>query len=352
MEADIRQAFENAYEIKTSKIFQNKDGYILDCSGRQYVLSSSKEPIQKAIYTYAAQQHLWEKRFTKSDRFLLTAEGVPFTLINGIYFTAAPYMTGKECNIDRYDDLAEAAAMLAEMHAAARGFTKSRAVSLMRPGIQRAAADALLPQSILAVPAENWVRTEIGQTINTFYRRTEELKRFRRIARRNKNRFDYAYLSVADYYCGMAEDIYHALLASPYQRLAAQFAQEGCLCHCDYTGHNIVHTNRGTFLTGFENCCIELPVYDISNFLRRRMRKCGWSIPDAQYILDHYNAVRAISDDEYQVLKLLIQFPQKLWRIVNKYYNSKRAWCEKNCLEKLEEIQCEREPLADFIAGL
>jgi spore coat protein I len=64
--------------------------------------------------------------------------------------------------------------------------------------------------------------------------------------------------------------------------------------------------------------------------------------------VEEYDKVNTVTDDEKEILKLLLQFPQKLWRIVNKYFNSRRSWCEKNCLAKLQEVKSEKEPLSDF----
>jgi hypothetical protein len=36
-------------------------------------------------------------------------------------------------------------------------------------------------------------------------------------------------------------------------------------------------------------------------------------------------------------MKLILQFPQKFWRVGNRYYNSKRSWAERVFTEKLEE---------------
>ena len=94
---------------------------------------------------------------------------------------------------------------------------------------------------------------------------------------------------------------------------------------------------------------IELPVYDVANLLRRRLRKGNWSHDEAFFVLEEYNKHRVLSKDEICVLKILLQFPQKLWRIVNKYYNSKRGRYEKTGLTKLAEIAQEREPLAEFV---
>ena len=123
----------------------------------------------------------------------------------------------------------------------------------------------------------------------------------------------------------------------------------GYICHKDYTAHNLVAGPESGFIQNFDLCGIELPVYDVSNFLRRKLRKSNWAVQDATFILEKYSAHRPLSYDDLQMLRLLIMYPQKLWRIINKYYNSKKSWCEKGCLEKLREIADEREPFEQIL---
>ena len=40
------------------------------------------------------------------------------------------------------------------------------------------------------------------------------------------------------------------------------------------------------------------------------MRKCNWNIDEAKVILHEYCSVEPIDDDEFLILKLMLQFPQ------------------------------------------
>ncbi len=363
MVLDSKELLEDAYEIQIERITQMRDFYIIEVAGarKQLRLKQLTFPPEKILFTHAAQQHLTQNRFRRVETFFTTQQSLPFTKIGGAYYTLSAALPGRECNFDNFTDLATASRLLAELHRASKGFTSEKASKMILPGMQvmeeeRFAAEegreeGSEPPPITENLVQRWIRCDIGQIPSIFCRRQEELKRFRRLAKKNRGRFDYAFLSIADYYCDLAERVYYELLASPYDRLVEQYRKEGCLCHRDYTGHNILTGIRSDYVVNFDCCSIELPVYDIANFLRRRMRKCSWSVPDAQYLMDHYNAVRPISQEEYVVLKLLLQFPQKLWRIVNKYYNTRKTWCEKSCLEKLQEIMEEKELLGQFIGG-
>ena len=69
-------------------------------------------------------------------------------------------------------------------------------------------------------------------------------------------------------------------------------------------------------------------------------------------MIDAYGTERMITREDAEILQLILAFPQKLWRVVNKYYNSRKTWCEKSCLMKLEEIQTEQPALDSFLESL
>lgn len=55
-----------------------------------------------------------------------------------------------------------------------------------------------------------------------------------------------------------------------------------------------------------------MKVYDLANFIRRKMRKCDWEIDKAKMIIDGYCSVEHISNEEFIVMKLILQFPEIL----------------------------------------
>jgi hypothetical protein len=45
----------------------------------------------------------------------------------------------------------------------------------------------------------------------------------------------------------------------------------------------------------------------------------------------------------------MLQFPQKFWRVINRYYNSKRHWAQKNFTIMLEDVIKEKDAHVDFM---
>jgi spore coat protein I len=82
------------------------------------------------------------------------------------------------------------------------------------------------------------------------------------------------------------------------------------------------------------------------------MRKCNWDIDETNRILDTYDKIYPISRDELELLKIIINFPEKLCKTINRYYNSKKSKAKSGYLVKLQELVDETEPFEQYIKQL
>lgn len=337
MSVSIEDYLEDLYPIKILEKRRVRDQIFITakCSGTtdtSFVLRPSELSAERLLFIHTALLHLASNGFAATDICVETKEGLPFFSTDDNIYTLTPLFSEGGYSFDNRNELGAAARLLAAMHLSGNGFTEEKAHRDL---------------SVYALPYT--VKCCLGDTPTTFSRRLAELKRFRRVASKGGGLFDYTYLTVADYYCSLGDTLLKELSASPYEKLVSESRISGCFCHRDFTGHNTAKRPPIGVICNFENASIELPVYDVANLIRRRLRKCGWQAEDAEYILQNYNAVRPISPEEMSVLKILLQFPQKLWRVVNKYYNSKRGRHEKSSLSKLQEIINEKEPMSRFV---
>jgi spore coat protein I len=327
---------EGTYPIKITALKKISSGLLIsarsDNRTQNYLPQATELSAERLLFIHTGILHLNKNGFPNAQAYMETKTGLPFAQTENENFTMSIYHPENGFSFDNRSELSAAARLLAQMHLAGRGFTEEAARnSLEKYG---------LPYT---------VKCSLGNTPETFARRLGELKRFRKIAAKGNGDFDYGYLNIADYYCQLGDTLLSQLESSPYAVMVEEGRRAGCLCHRDFTGHNTVKCDPLPLITNFENMSIELPVYDVANLLRRRLRKCNWDLEEAFFVLEEYSKQRPLSSGEICVLKILLQFPQKLWRIVNKYYNSKRGRYEKTGLAKLAEITQEREPMSEFI---
>jgi len=299
------------YGIDVKNIVPVKDAYILYTSKDRKMLRKSFSFSERILFVHGAKEHLYNNNFNNIDRYVCTLDGEPYFSFEGYNFVITDMPEGRECDFNNREDIIRSSGMLAELHKASKGYIPVSGAS---------------------------VQDELGKLPIYFNKRLTELRKLRKTAKRGRSAFDHLFLEYFDYYYKMGEDVINRISGSCYNRLVDEARAKRSFCHHDYTHSNIVFNNAGVLIINFEYCCYELKIYDIANFLRRKMRKCCWCINEARVIIDEYRSVESINDDEFYIMKLLLQFPQKFWRVANRFYNSKRSWSERSFVARLQEV--------------
>lgn len=343
MDESIQQIIQEFYGVELSDVTQNYKGvqFTLQSQPEQrYIFKPAGQLVHRIVFTYACMQYLAEHHFTQTQRYLLTREGLPYVMVGNVPYVAVPVYKGKECSIESLEDVWAAARVLAEFHRASVGFTHRCALEI--------AGRYTSPE----FQGQPYARVDAGKMSGIFTKRCNELERFGRAARKSVQPFDCAYLKIAEENIRRARKVCETLSSGVYEQVVGACMEKGGICHKDFTAHNVLLCGGRAIVLNLEECSIDLPVCDLANLIKRRMRKCGWKIEDANRILAAYESVRPLTPEEKILLHAILAFPQKLWRVVNKYYNSKKTWCEKSCLQKLGEIQEEQRALDGFLEAL
>ena len=45
-----------------------------------------------------------------------------------------------------------------------------------------------------------------------------------------------------------------------------------------------------------------------------------------------------MSQEENRILKIMLMYPEKFWKVVNQYYNSNKSWIPDKNVEKLRAV--------------
>jgi spore coat protein I len=305
-----REIFER-FGIETKSVLNYKDGYLVNTSKGRKVARKMLFSPERLVFVHGAKEHLVTNGFANVDRYVCTLDGKPSFFYNNVHYSLTEYIEGRECILDNDRDVYEASKILATLHASSKGY---------KP------------------PEGSKAQSELGKLPEYFNKRIEDIKRLKKLARKGSGVFDRMFLDNAAYFISIGEDALNCLKESQYCRLVENCKKTGSFCHHDYTHYNIIFGERANSVINFENCCFELSIYDLTNFIRRRMRKCNWDMDKAKIIIDGYTSVKDISKPEQEVMRIMLQFPQKFWRVVNKYYNSRRSWSERSCLSKLTDV--------------
>ena len=310
------------YGMEIRSIIPYKDTYMLNTSKGRKVLKKMPFSPERILFVHGAKEHLANNGFCDIDRYLGTLGNEPYVTFDNSNYVLTDYIEGHECSFDNDNDVQKAAMLLACMHRASRGYSAANGCK---------------------------VQDDLGKLPTYFNKRLEDIKKHKKQAKRGKSKFDHLFLEYVDYFNNIGENAVMELAKSGYNKLVNRTREEGLFCHHDFTHDNIISGDNRLSIINFDYCCFELKVYDIANFIRRKMRKCNWGIEKAAMIIEGYCSVEPISSEEFFVMKLILQFPQKFWRVVNRYYNSRRSWSERSFVSKLQEVISETEPHKQFL---
>lgn len=321
MQGMEREIIEN-YGLEVKNLFPYKDTSIVVTPHGRKVIRKSPISAERLKFVHGAKEHLVSTDFPNVDRYLCTLSGEPGFAYNNNYYTMVDFIDGRESSFDNDNDVRMAASTLARLHKASRGYI---------------------------APENCKVQDELGKLPGYFNKRLEDIKKMRKQAKKGKGRFDQLFLQYVDYFIELGESAVEDLAASHYGEIVDRTRTEGTFCHHDYTHHNIIMEDEKVNVTNFDYCCYEIRVYDIANLIRRKMRKCDWDISKTELILQSYYSVETLREDEMAVMKIILRFPQKFWRVINRYYNSRRSWSERSFVLRLQEVLEEIGPLKEFI---
>lgn len=305
-----------------------KGVYLIKTNKGNKCLKKVNYGVQKLMYIYKAKEHIINMGFDRIDRNIITPQGVPHAFVNDDIYVVTNWINGRECDFKKEEELKKASKTLGMFHLAARDFTPDDGVM---------------------------VRCDIGRLPNTFEKRLSTLNKMRDIARKNKRKseFDMLYLSNVDFYIKLAQKTIKSFNFECYNRVCEDALKGKVICHHDYTYHNILFDeNEDVHVIDFDYCKWEIQVYDISTLMVKALKRLDWDIDKGKLILESYNSIKPLTLDEVSILKSLLSFPQRFWRLANRYYYKEAGWNETTFIKKIKEIIDEKEKYMNFIDSI
>ena len=72
--------------------------------------------------------------------------------------------------------------------------------------------------------------------------------------------------------------------------------------------------------------------------MKKVLKRVDWNIEYAEAIIDAYNTVSPLREEEYEVLYAYLLFPQRYWRLANRYYYNEVMWGQNIFINKINNI--------------
>ena len=318
---------ERQFDIKIEVIKANKGIYYLKSNKGERCLKKINYGPQKLLFVCGAKDHLINNGFKGVDKYYLNIDGEPYALVNEDLYTLSEWLDGRECDFHNIEEVKVAARTLAQMHEASKGYDP---------------------------PENSKLKSDLGRWPHLMAKRIKSFDKMRDMVRKrnNKNNFDLVYLKSMEFYKEIGKKALRTLEESSYLELCQIAENDKSFCHHDYTYHNIIiDKEENVNIIDFDYCKREVRAFDISNFMTKVLKRVNWDMNFAKAIIDSYNEVSEIREDEYKVLFAYLQFPQRYWRLANRYYYNEVNWGQNTFASKIEAIIKEQELFLAFLEG-
>lgn len=256
-----------------------------------------------------------------AEELVRTADGnLCYTDVDGMSYFLRKIFQGRECDTRNTEEIFSVTRHMAKLH---------RLLAESHPLTKEEQA-ALAPPLSLAE------------------KHTRELKKVKNYvrAKKQKNDFESEFLRGYEHYMEQANQV---LELERQQEIPEGSLQ---LCHGDFNQHNLLFTREGLAVVGFDKLHYDLCVSDLTNFMRKILEKHNWSSGIGMEMVMAYNAVRELAPWELRRLYLKLLYPEKFWKIVNHYYNSRKTWVSARDIEKLMRLSEQETRREEFLSML
>jgi len=316
---------ERQFDLLIESIKPNKGVYLLKTNKGMKCLKKISYGTQKLLFVYGAKEHLIQNGFSRVDKYCLNIEGNPYAMVNDDIYTVSEWIEGRECDFHSKEDIIKASNNLAVMHQASRGYEP---------------------------PENSKLKTDLGRWPHMMDKRIKSFEKMRDMARKksNKTAFDLAYIKNIDFYKNIGKRAINVIQDSNYMELCAIAEEEMSFCHHDYTYHNIIIDEDDNInIIDFDYCKKEIRAYDLSAFMIKVLKRVDWDIEYASLIIDAYNEISPLKEEEYRILFAFLLFPQRFWRLSNRFYYNEVNWAPTTFSNKINDLQLEQENYLKFI---
>ncbi|MDD6572623.1 MAG: CotS family spore coat protein [Thermoflexaceae bacterium] len=234
-----------------------------------------------------------------------------------------------ECDVKNYNDVLNACGGIARAHVCLNKFR-------------------LEPESLsFQIPASVNLKEKYEKKI-------KEMRSVSNYLRKKKGKSDFERMAFEkmDVFLKEALNTMEYLEQSDYMPVYEQAMKTGTLSHGSCNHHNILNGKGYVAVVNFERANINVQIVDLYDFMRKILEKYNWDIKLAYRMMDEYNRVKTITDEDLIVLSLLFSFPEKYFKIMDHYFNSSKAWIPDKDIEKLNVVVKQNEARLRFVESL
>lgn len=298
------------YDVTVSRTFKGRGTIICETDQGMCVLKEYRGKSEKLELLNGLQEKFADS--IKTDMLVRNKEGgLSVKDTDNSTYILKRQIEGRECSYKNEDDIQKAFSVMAKLHLK---MTETQAVYEM-------------PVFFYGDQME---------------KHTKECRRVKNYLNklRTKTDFERKLLKEYDYFLKKAEEVTTSVMLESKPEYEAYIKSNGFYCHGDFQYHNVIYAkgHGSPCLINFEHFVRDTGACDFYLLFRKISEKNNWSINAAQEMLEAYQGRRKLTPIEWRSLRMRLAYPEKFWKIINFYYNSRKSWVSGRNYEKLESL--------------
>lgn len=316
---EIKNIIESNYLLKVVSVKKVKNTFKIKSEDGEYCIKIIKYDFPHFYFILSSIYHLQKRGFNKIPEIIKTKDNSGFIRIGNNYAYITEWVPSRISNYDDIYELAKVTEKLGELHKCSEGFVVNK---YMNPRI-------------------GWF-----SWINVFDTRCSEILDFKkRIDQKaNKSQMDKIYLEAIDGELQRGKRAIEDLKNEKYINIMEKEVMKRGFCHHDFAHHNIlIDTNEYINIIDFDYCILDSHLHDLSSLMIRTMKGGKWNKDTANLILNSYSKSNEVYDEELNLMKSFIRFPQEFWQRGLQYYWEQQPWSEEflenKILKYLEDVE-------------
>ena len=301
---DRRELIEQKYGFQVKNQYRARGAILFDTKDGPLLLREKMKLTGHFEWENEVKEHLRENGMTLLDFAVKNADGEYLTEAeDGAKYVLYRWFSGEECDCKNLTMIRLMAENLGRLHSSLQNFYEE---------------PVLLQQPLLS----------------QYDKHNRELVKVRNYIRSKKKKNDFEVLFYGQYerFMEKARQVAQELSAM------GQGGQSAGFCHGDYNQHNILFSKNGIGIVHFECFSYQIQVSDLANYMRKMLEKNNWNTGLGMDLICAYDRVRRLTAVELNYLYLYMAYPEKFWKIANRYYNTHKAWVSGRNIEKLEKF--------------
>ena len=323
----ISEIIKENYDIEIRGIEKIKNSYKIEAEDGGYGIKVIGYQFPHFYFILSAIKHLQRGGFIAIPEILKTKNNMDYIKLGDKYAYVTEWISSRVSNYDNPVELSMISKKLGELHSYSNGFR--------------------LNYNML--PRYGWYTW-----INTFNTRCEEILDFRKriYQKAKKSDFDKIFLENVDREVRRGQESIDGLIKNNYFEVMNKEVMKCGFCHHDFAHHNVLIDERGGInIIDFDYCILDSHLHDLSSLLIRSMKNGKWNYDTADLILNSYSITNTVRDDELNIMKYFIRFPQSFWQIGLQYYWEQQPWGEEFFINKINRYLEDIEYREEFLEG-